>query len=134
MTRPKLIALLFACAAVAAAGCGDDDDDTDRAPATPAETSGSGSAPPAATGPVTVSMKDLQFEPRDVAVKVGQKVTWRNDEPIDHNVVANSGADFESDNFGEGKSYEFTPDKAGKIEYECTLHPGMTGTVDVTAD
>ena len=64
-------------------------------------------------------------------MKVGQKITWTNADTTDHNVTADSGADFKSDDFGEGGTFEFTADKAGKIAYECTLHPGMKATITV---
>ncbi len=86
---------------------------------------------PAATGPVTISMKDIAFTPKAVTVKAGTTITWSMDEPIPHNVVADSGADFKSEILAEGATYEFTPDTAGTIEYECTLHPGMVGTITV---
>ena len=28
-------------------------------------------------------------------------------------------------------TFDFTPDKAGTIKYECTIHPGMTATITV---
>ena len=31
-----------------------------------------------------------------------------------------------------GATFEFTADKAGKISYVCSFHPGMTGTINVT--
>jgi len=76
-------------------------------------------------------MKNIAFDPKEITVKVGEEITWVNDEPIDHNVVATSGAEFTSEIFGEGGEFKFTPKEAGTIEYECTLHPGMVGTVTV---
>ena len=37
-------------------------------------------------------MQSLRFKPDHVQVAVGQKVTWRNDESIGHDVKADSGA------------------------------------------
>ena len=34
--------------------------------------------------------------------------------------------------FGQGGTYTFKPTKAGTIAYVCTIHPGMTGTLNVT--
>jgi plastocyanin len=96
--------------------------------------SGSGSSSssaPAPSGPVTVDMKNIQFAPKSQSVKAGQKVTWVNQDSVDHDVKADSGADFHSDQFGKGGKFAFTPQKAGEIKYECTLHPGMTGTLKV---
>ena len=46
--------------------------------------------------------------------------------------MAQSGADFKSDDFGKGGTFSYTPDKAGTIKYTCTLHSGMDGTLEVT--
>ena len=98
-------------------------------------TSASTSAPSssgASGGGVTIKMQNIQFSPKDTTVKVGDKVTWTNDDNTDHNVTAESGADFKSKDFGNGATFEFTPDKAGTIKYVCTIHPGMTATLNVT--
>ena len=76
-------------------------------------------------------MQNIAFDPKAVTVKVGQKVTWTNDDSTDHNVTANSGADFKSKDFGSGGTFSFTPTKAGTINYVCTIHPGMTATLTV---
>ena len=88
-------------------------------------------SPPAAA-PGAVSMKGLRFHPASAKVRVGQKVTWTNDDNVDHNVTATSGAKFMSRAFGHASTYAFTPRKAGTIKYVCTLHPGMNGKLVVT--
>ncbi|HMI71006.1 MAG TPA: plastocyanin/azurin family copper-binding protein [Solirubrobacteraceae bacterium] len=124
--RRILVAL---CAVLAltlgVAACGGDDDSGGGG-------STSTSAAASSGGGVTIKMQNIQFAPKDTTVKVGQKVTWTNDDSTDHNVTADSGADFKSKDFGKGSTFEFTADKAGTIKYECTLHPGMTGTLNVT--
>ena len=98
-------------------------------------TSASTSAPAssgASGGGVTIKMQNIQFSPKDTTVKVGDKVTWTNDDNTDHNVTAESGADFKSKDFGNGATFSFTADKAGTIKYVCTIHPGMTATLNVT--
>jgi plastocyanin len=80
-----------------------------------------------------IEMKSLHFKPDHVQVAVGQQITWHNDESVPHDVKADSGASFSSETFGKDKSYTWTPDKAGTVKYECTLHPGMEGTIDVVA-
>jgi plastocyanin len=75
---------------------------------------------------VAIKMQNIAFDPKAVTVKVGQKITWTNDDSTDHNVTANSGADFKSDNFGQGGTFSFTPTKAGTIKYVCTIHRGWT--------
>jgi plastocyanin len=97
-------------------------------------TSASTSAPSSASsgGGVQIKMQNIQFSPKDTTIKVGDKVTWTNDDNTDHNVTAQSGADFKSKDFGNGGTFSFTADKAGTIEYVCTIHPGMTATLTVT--
>jgi plastocyanin len=126
----RILLLLCAVVALAAAGCGGNDDDSssDTGAASSSSTSESSSSD---GGAVAIQLKGFQFEPKDVTVKVGQKITWTNADTANHNVTADSGADFKSDDFGEGGTFEFTADKAGKIAYECTLHPGMKATITV---
>jgi plastocyanin len=80
-----------------------------------------------------IGMQNLRFKPDHVQVAVGQKITWRNDEGVGHDVKADSGASFSSETFNKDKTYTWTPDQAGTVKYECTLHPGMNGTIDVVA-
>jgi plastocyanin len=111
--------------ALGLAACGGGDDNGGGSTSTTSAASSSG-------GEVEIKMQNIQFAPKDTTVKVGQKVKWVNEDSTDHNVTADSGADFKSDDFGKGASFEFTADKAGTIKYECTLHPGMTATLNVT--
>jgi len=137
MPRPPLA--ISACLALAlggafAAGCGSDSKDSgSAAPAktAPAGSSGStgGTRAPSATD---VEMKDIKFVPATISVKVGQKITWTNNDGFAHNVTSTSGEKIASDNIEGGKTFEFTPKKAGTIAYTCTLHSNQNGTITVT--
>jgi plastocyanin len=116
---PRLLAALTLTLALAVAGCGGDD--------------GGGGAATALKPGEDITMKSLKFHPESVSVPVGQAITWRNVESIPHDVKADEGADFASKTFGKDGTYSWTPPKAGTVTYECTLHPGMTGTIDVVA-
>lgn len=134
MTRTALA--IVAALALGAAGCGGggSTSTTSSAPATtPAQTGSSGASggTSASGGAVAIKMQNIQFAPKDQTVKVGQRVTWTNDDTVAHNVTATNGASFKSSDFGQGASYSFTPKKAGTITYTCTLHPGMNGTLTV---
>ena len=121
MTHRALLPVLALTGALAvtAAGCGSDGDSSsstsipDVAASTPAATSTPQTA--AGGGDVKIGMKNIAFDPASVTVKVGQKITWTNEEGVPHNVKADSGASFQSDNFGEGGTYSFTPKQAGTI-------------------
>ena len=113
--------------ALAVAGCGGGGNSSSSAsPSTPAASSSSSG------GGVQIKMQNIAFSPNATTVKVGQKVTWTNDDSTNHNVTAQSGASFKSKDFGNGGTFSFTPTKAGTIKYVCTIHPGMTATLTVT--
>jgi plastocyanin len=134
-TVTTALACLFLLGGALLAGCGggskksSSSTSSQNPPASTSSASGSGGA---SSGTVKVSMKNIAFNPNNVTVKVGQKVEWTNDDSVGHNVVAQSGASFQSKVFNQGGTYSFTPKKAGTIQYVCTIHPGMNGTLTVT--
>lgn len=91
-------------------------------------------AKPAAApaGPVAVHISNFTFGPKIATVKVGQTITWTNDDDIPHTVVATDKS-FRSKVLDTGQSFSFTFTKAGQFAYFCSLHPMMTGKVVVTA-
>jgi plastocyanin len=133
----KLLALILACLALGlvAAGCGGDDDDDGGGGG------GGNSEQPAGGGGggggTQVSMKNIQFSPKDLTVKAGETITFTNDEAVAHDVHKTSGPgkDFASGPTGgmqEGDTFELKLDKPGKYEYVCHVHaPGMAGTITV---
>ncbi len=67
-------------------------------------------------------------------MKAGDTVTWTNEESVNHDVTANDGS-FKSGPPGgmkQGDTFEHAFKKAGNFAYKCTVHPNMTGTVEVT--
>ena len=122
-----LCAVLALALGLAACGGGNDNSGGGGSTSTAASSSSSSSG-----GGVAIKMQNIQFSPKATTVKVGDKVTWTNDDNTDHNVTAESGADFKSKDFGNGATFSFTADKAGTIKYVCTIHPGMTATLTVT--
>ena len=108
---------LFLAAAVclASAGCG-------------------GSSEEAAEPTRTTTVKMVggnDFEPRAIVVKAGETVTWTNEDGVAHNAVAKDGDGPRSELFGEGGTYSWKAATPGTIEYVCTVHPGMDGTITV---
>lgn len=134
----RILTPLLAAAALAVAGCGgssSNSSSSSSSSATPssgaATTSSSSSTSGSSGGAVTVHMKNIAFDPKSVTVKKGQTIKWVNDDTVGHDVVAQQGASFKSSTFGKGGSYTFKATKAGTIQYVCTLHPGMDGTIIV---
>jgi plastocyanin len=132
----KLLALILACLALGlvATGCGGDDDDDGGGGGGGASTT---EEPAAGGGGTQVSMKNIQFAPKDLSVKAGETITFTNDEAVAHDVHKTSGPgpDFASGPTGgmqEGDTFKLTLDKPGKYEYVCDVHaPGMAGTITV---
>jgi len=134
MHRLPIVGL--ACLVLAlAAGCGDDESDSSSTPAAakpaPAQTATATTASESSAAVVEVSMKDIKFVPRDITAKVGQKIVWTNNDTAPHNVTATDGADFASETVTKGQTYEYTPTKAGVIQYVCTIHSGQDGEIRV---
>lgn len=136
MTR--LFALLLACLALGlvAVGCGDDeDDDGGGGAAETTEQPAEDASPDEDTGMTEVGMKGIKFDPAEVTVKVGGTVMWTNNESVPHDVTKEDGPgpDFSSGNgnMKQGDTYEQTFKEAGTVNYVCTVHPNMKGTVTV---
>jgi endonuclease/exonuclease/phosphatase family metal-dependent hydrolase len=81
--------------------------------------------------PVLATLARFYSAPAEASAGVGQEICWINEDEIDHNAVAESGADFESELFGKGETFTATVDSPGTVEYVCTIHPGMDGTITV---
>jgi plastocyanin len=131
MNMTRILLALCAVVALAAAGCGSSNSSSTSSGSS-SSASTSTAAASSSSGGVTIKMQNIAFDPKEVTVKVGQKVTWTNEDTVDHNVTSQSGETIKSDNFGKGGTFSFTPKKAGKISYVCTIHPGMTATLTVT--
>jgi plastocyanin len=89
------------------------------------------SAKPCPAGATVVRMQDIQFHPGKVSVKVGSTVCWTNADDVQHDAVADAGA-FHSALFGKGQTFSWKAAKAGTVSYVCSVHPGMTGELDVS--
>ena len=78
-----------------------------------------------------VKITDYMFSPQTIKVKVGDTVTWTNNDTVKHTVTIDSGDGPKSDLFGKGQTYTYTFKKAGTFTYHCEPHPYMKGTVIV---
>ena len=78
---------------------------------------------------LVVSMKDRQFTPDVLKVKVGDTVEWLNDDQDVHQVI--SGKDLQDPNLAKpldggtllpGQHYVFKFEKPGTYPYMCVIH------------
>lgn len=77
-------------------------------------------------------MVDNAFEPATVVVAAGQPVKWTNHGALPHTVTS-SDQSFDSGVMEPGAEFRMSFDVPGSYPYICTLHPEMTGTVNVVA-
>lgn len=127
---------LLVSGALIAAGCGGSGNGGSSASpgstAAPAEPSPSvATTAGGSAGTTEPTIEGSAFHPDQIAAKVGQKVTWTNDDSTNHTVTADDSA-FDSSALAQGKSFSFTFDKAGTFKYHCSIHTSMTGTVVIT--
>jgi plastocyanin len=110
------------------AGCGgDDNDDKAATPSAPTQQE----AVPAV---VKVSIGDNFYKPKDLTIKRGQSISWRNQGAVAHTVTSDSGSavKFDSGTMDPGGVYALKPSTAGKLTYHCTIHGKVqSGTVTV---
>jgi len=86
-----------------------------------------------------VHMEGNSFNSGALTVKTGTTVWWINmdspggGDPEIHNVVFSSGTTGHSSDLNQYDSYSYTFTTPGTYNYFCAYHPGMKGTVTVTA-
>lgn len=79
----------------------------------------------------SVTIQNMSFSPQDINVKVGDKVTWTNQDSITHTVTSDTNV-FDSGNVANGGTFSFTFTNVGTFSYHCNIHTSMTGQVTVS--
>lgn len=76
----------------------------------------------------SVSIENFSFNPGTLTVAVGTTVTWTNNDSTTHTVKSSS---FNSSSLAPGDTFSFKFDSKGTFNYNCGIHPTMTGTIVV---
>lgn len=97
-----------------------------KAPTT--ETQTTQSIQPVSGNSVTIS--NYAYSPSTITVKVGDTVTWTNQDSVQHSATADDKS-WDTGLLAQGKSGSVTFSKAGTFTYHCSIHPMMHGTVIV---
>ena len=84
--------------------------------------------PSTAAAEQEVSVQFAQFAPATLDVLPGETVAWTNVSPRSHTVTADA---FASGELPPGARFTWTAAPPGAYPYHCTIHPGMTGELDV---
>ncbi|MFK8014000.1 MAG: plastocyanin/azurin family copper-binding protein [Gammaproteobacteria bacterium] len=80
----------------------------------------------------TVLQKDKSFSAESLTIKVGDKVSFANEDEYFHNVFSLSDTkSFDLGSFAAGEERTVTFDAEGEVEVECAIHPSMFITIKV---
>ena len=85
----------------------------------------------ARTGNTDVNISAFSFGPAKLVAPAGSAVTWLNADDSPHQVTVGA-AKLKTTVLLRGQSGALTFKDAGTFEYNCALHPGMKGTVEIT--
>ena len=95
-----------------------------------------------------ISLEGLTFDPERIVVAPGTKITWTNEDSVQHTVtsgtkgtqgapgVSKGTSDKPDGTFDgalddSGTTFTFTFEEPGTYEYFCRIHGGMTGVIVV---
>jgi plastocyanin len=81
-------------------------------------------------GSTIVVIRDFTFEPADVRVRAGDRITWINCDPDQHTSTADGGQ-WTSPLLSPGDGFTQALPTAGEFSYHCEPHPFMTARVIV---
>ena len=87
---------------------------------------------PAPARAKVITQRNKTFIPHVLVVPVGTKVSFRNDDPIFHNVFSLSKPnDFDTGLYKQGATYQQTFKHSGVVQILCNIHSSMLGVVVV---
>jgi plastocyanin len=124
LTRPALLAALALAAAAALAACGGGGSSSSSS----GVADGSDSRIPA--GAPFIDQDKLQFIPKELSVKVGETVYFKNSETALHTV--NIDGKNVSGNMKKNDVFTWVFQQPGSYKITCDYHPQMKATITVT--
>jgi len=124
--RANRIAAFGAALAVILAAC------SGGASPTPLGSSAPGASSGGAGGSSAVAIKNTAYNPATITAKVGDKVTWTNNDSVTHTVTLDDNS-ADSGDLAAGATFDHTFASAGTFAYHCKIHSSMHGTVTVAS-
>lgn len=82
------------------------------------------------TQSVAVNITKFAFEPKEITIPPGTRITWTNHDETPHTVTSNDKS-FASKGMDTDDKFEHVFASEGDFSYFCTVHPFMTGIVHV---
>jgi plastocyanin len=121
---------VFAIAAALAFGACSSGSSAAPASAASSAPSVAAASAPAARG-AAVTVKGFAFTPATISAKVGETITWTNQDAASHTVTLDNKS-VDSGNIGTNATYSHAFTAAGSFPYHCQIHPQMKGTITIT--
>ena len=87
--------------------------------------------PPGTLAVTTGTAPPPRFIPVSGSLAAGGTVTWTNASPVVHDLLATTGNWQLSRTLAPGGNFQATIPQAGTYGYRCTIHEGMTGSIEV---
>jgi len=89
-------------------------------------------AVPATAADHVVSQNNKAFSTASLQAKVGDTVSFRNDDTVAHNIFSLSDIQsFDLGMYSKGATRQVKLEKTGIVEIECAVHPDMRLTIAV---
>ncbi|MEU2117971.1 cupredoxin domain-containing protein [Streptomyces sp. NPDC016459] len=131
LTRPRIrrphvaLTITLLCMLIPLVSCSDSGGSAPTSPSSPATSA-------TAAQEARIVIKDFRFEPADLTVAPGTKVSVVNEDSTPHTVTAEAANAFDTSTIEGGKTATFTaPPTAGTYRYLCDIHQSMRGTLTV---
>jgi len=89
-------------------------------------------APAGSTATINVTIKNFSYSPEPVQAKVGEAISWKNDDSAPHTATLEDGS-CTTETLSGGSSGALVFSAAGTYTYKCNIHPArMKGfTIEV---
>lgn len=115
--RPTRILAATCSLVILAGGCGGGGNDS------------TGAGEP--SGPQKVNISNYTYEPANLTVPAGTKVTFLNRDSTAHTATSKQRGSFDTGPIQPGRHATVAFDEPGTFVYYCVFHPFMKGTVRV---
>lgn len=88
--------------------------------------------PPASAEAVKVTIDNFTFDPPELTVAAGTRVTWLNRDDVPHTATSTAKPRaFDSGTLDTDQTFTHTFTAPGTYPYFCAVHPKMTGRIIV---
>jgi plastocyanin len=79
-----------------------------------------------------VGQKNKEFTTKELTIKKGDTISFKNLDPFFHNVFSLSDTKFfDLGSYPQGESKKIVFEEIGEVEVECAIHPTMLMTIKV---